>query len=122
MGRKAKHVGEVNKSAAIREVYAEKPDAKAKEVVSILAEKGIKVTSSLVYLIKGKIAGGKKRRRKNKRKAMNLIAASANGNAVATAPAKEKSDALATIQKIKGLAAEVGGLRSLRALVEALSE
>jgi hypothetical protein len=37
MGRKAKPVAEVNKSAAIREVYAEKPDAKAKEVISILS-------------------------------------------------------------------------------------
>jgi hypothetical protein len=122
MGRKAKQVGEVNKSAAIRDLLKEKPDIKANDAVSALAEKGITVKSSLFYIVKGKVAGGKKRRRKNKRKAMNLIAASVNGSAAATVPAKEKSDALATIRKIKGLAAEVGGLRSLRALVEALSE
>ena len=32
------------------------------------------------------------------------------------------ADVLATIKKVKGLAAEVGGLRKLKALVEALSE
>jgi hypothetical protein len=122
MGRKAKQVGEVNKSAAIRDLLKEKPDIKANDAVSALAERGIAIKPSLFYIVKGKVAGGKKRRRKNKRKAMNLIAASVNGSAAATVPAKEKSDALATIRKIKGLAAEVGGLRSLRALVEALSE
>jgi hypothetical protein len=33
-----------------------------------------------------------------------------------------RSDVLATIKKVKGLAAEVGGMRKLVALVEALSE
>ena len=122
MGRKAKQVGEVNRSQAIRDLLKEKPDIKANDAVTALAEKGITIKSSLFYIVKGKVAGGKIRRRKNKRKAINLIAASTNGDTVATTPTKVKSDALATIQKIKGLAAEVGGLRSLRALVEALSE
>jgi hypothetical protein len=122
MGRKAKQVGEVNRSQAIRDLLKEKPDIKANDAVTALAEKGITIKSSLFYIVKGKVAGGKIRRRKNKRKAINLIAASTNGDTVATTPTKVKSDALATIQKIKGLAAEVGGMRSLRALVEALSE
>jgi hypothetical protein len=122
MGRKAKQAAEVNRSQAIRDLLKEKPDIKANDAVSALAEKGITIKSSLFYIVKGKVAGGKIRRRKNKRKAINLIAASTNGDTVATTPTKVKSDALATIQKIKGLAAEVGGLRSLKALVEALSE
>jgi predicted PP-loop superfamily ATPase len=76
----------------------------------ILSEKGIKVTSGLVYLIKGKLHGEKKRRRKNKKVAVKMVAASGNG------------DALATIMKIKKLAAEVGGIRALKSLVDVLSE
>ena len=33
-----------------------------------------------------------------------------------------KSDALATIRKVKAVAAEVGGLRTLKGIVDALSE
>jgi hypothetical protein len=120
MGRKAKQEGEVNRSQAIRDLLKESPKIKASEAISTLAAKGVTVTSGHFHVVKGKLLGRKSRRKKNKQKAVGLITAPVNGEA--TAPTKVKSDALATIQKIKGLAAEVGGLRSLRALVEALSE
>lgn len=112
MARKAKN-GEVNKSQAIRDVLSQTPEIKVSEVVATLKEKGIKVTPNLVYFIKGKVQGQKGRRRKMRRQVATVMA---SNNGVATS-----GDVLSTIKKIKGLAAEVGGLKKLSALVEALS-
>lgn len=111
--------GEVSKSQSIRDLLKEKPGISGKDAVAALAEKGIKIKVGLFYLVKGNVAGRKGRRKKNKQKAVKMMTVSVNGDAVAT-PVKAKSDALVMIRKIKGLAAEVGGLRSLAELVEAL--
>jgi hypothetical protein len=116
MAKKAKS-GEVNRSAAIRDLLKEKPDINASEAIAALAAKGIKIRGGLFYIVKGKMAGHKKRRRKIHRKAVAVATASGNTNA-----ATAKSDALATIRKVKAIAAEVGGLRTLTGLVDALSE
>ena len=108
MGRKSKNG--VNKSEAIRAAYAKNPAIKVKDLVAELKAQGIDVQPNLVYLIKGKIKGARGRRRRNARNAAEVAVRSGSG------------DALATIQKVKKLAVEVGGLRTLRALVEALSE
>jgi hypothetical protein len=108
--------GEVNKSAAIRELLKQNPRITASEAVDILAARGIDVAPNLYYFVKGKLKGRKGRRRKMRRKVASVMA---NGE---MPQAAGKSDVLATIRKVKGLAAEVGGLRKLMALVEALSE
>jgi hypothetical protein len=113
MVRKAKE-GAVNKSAAIRELLREKPQLTASEVIAALGAKGIKVKSNLVYFVKGKIKGKKGRRRKIRRQVESVMA-SANG-------AHGSGDVLATIKKVKGVAAELGGLKKLAALIAALSE
>src|SRR5438874_21699 len=100
----------VNKSEEIRQIYKSNPNLKAKEVVAMLAEKGLKVTEGLVYFIKGKIVGRKRRRRRAKGLVAKVAATTGNG------------DALATILKIKRLAAEVGGLKKLQAIIQALSD
>jgi hypothetical protein len=100
----------VNMSEEIRQTLKANPGMKAKEVVTTLAAKGVKVQEGLVYFIKGKVQGRKSR----KKKANKLVAKVA----VTTGPA----DALATIRKVKHVASEVGGLKKLKALVEALSE
>lgn len=107
MAKKAN--GDLNKSAAIRDLYTANPEIKVKEVVSTLATKGIKVSDNLVYLVKGKLKGEKNRRRKVNRDAAKLAAASGS------------ADAVKTIVKVKSLASEVGGLNTLKALVDALS-
>ena len=122
MARKKLQAGEVNKSQAIRDLLKEQPDIKANDAVSALGAKGVTIKTSLFYIVKGKVAGGKSRRRKNKRKAVQMMTSPANGEASPTTAVKSTSDALATIRKIKGLAVEVGGLRSLKALVDALCE
>lgn len=108
MARKAAN-GEVNKSAAIREILKEQPMIKASEAIAALGAKGIKVAPGLFYLIKGKVAGGKKRGRKAGRKAAKVGVAGGS------------TDALATILKVKKLADEIGGMKTLKAVIEALS-
>ena len=82
---------------------------KAKEVVAALAEKGIKINTPLYYFIKGKMKG-RNGRRKVRQKEAGVAAPSGSG------------DALSTIVKVKKLADDVGGLKKLKALVDALSE
>ena len=98
----------INMSEEIRKVLKANPGIKAKQVVSTLAEKGITVKEGLVYFIKGKVKG----RRGRKRKMRNLAA-----KVTATTGS---SDALATILKVKSLANDVGGIKKLKALIEAL--
>lgn len=102
----AKRKNGVNKSEEIRKVLRENPRIKAKEVISTLADRGITVTDTLVYLVKRSRRG----RRKKAREAVATVAATGN------------SDPLTTIRKIKQLANDVGGLKKLKALVDALSE
>jgi len=99
----------VNKSAAIREIYQQNPDIKAKEVVSKLAAQGIKASANLVYLIKGQAQGEKSHRRKVHKTATKVAQASGS------------LDSVKTILKVKALAVEVGSYDTLKALVEALA-
>ena len=98
-------MAKLNKSAAIRDMIAKNPKAKSGEIISLLAEKGIKVRPHLVYLVKGKM---KQINRRQKRQ--DTLAAGANGNVVEL------------ILKVKGLAREAGGMGSLKQLVDALAE
>jgi hypothetical protein len=107
----------VNRSAAIRDLLKEKPDIKASDAITDLAAKGVTISDHLFYKVKGMLAGRRTRRRKAHRKAMGVVVAAGSINAPVV-----KSDALATIRKVKTVAAEVGGLRTLKAIVDALSE
>mgnify|MGYP001090708735 CR=1 FL=1 len=113
MARKAAN-GEVNKSQEIRDLLKSDPAIKATDVVKKLADKGVKITPALFYLVKGKVAGRKSRRKQNQRNAVFLATKSQAG--------AKRSDAVAIIRKVKEIAAEVGGLRALSELIEALSE
>lgn len=95
-----------SKSAAIRDVLKANGKLTAKEVVSILAEKGIKVKEGLVYKVKGYMKG-----RKGRKEIVATVAATTNNG-----------DAVKTILKLKSWASEVGGLKKLKELVDALSE
>jgi hypothetical protein len=99
----------VNKSDEIRKMLQMDPKMPVKEIMSALAERGIKVTDTLVYYIKGKMKG-RRGRRKKARQMVAKVAATGNG------------DPVATILKVKTWANEVGGLKKLKQLVDALSE
>jgi len=99
----------VNMSEEIRQLLKANPKMKAKEVVSTLADKGIKVAEHLVYYVKGQL----KSRRGRKKRARQMVArVAATGNA----------DPVATILKLRSWAEELGGMKKLKALVDALSE
>src|SRR5271155_2106487 len=92
---------EVNKSEEVRRLVQANPKISAKEVIAILAERGITVTDSLYYFVKGKMKGRRSRREKANRVVDKV--ASTTG----------KGDAVKTILSVKRWAAEVGGLKNL---------
>jgi hypothetical protein len=99
----------VNKSEEVRQLIKANPKIKAKEAVAAMAEQGISMSDNMFYYVKGQMKGRKKKANKM---VTNVVEATGNS----------RIDALATILKVKALANEVGGLKKLRALVEALSE
>src|ERR1700757_380894 len=104
-----KQKSDVNKSEEIRQLFRSNPEMPVKEVVSTLAGRGIKVADNQVYFVKGKMAGRKGRHQKAQRMVANVAA-------------KGNTDPVKTILMVKGWATEVGGLKKLKALVDALSE
>jgi len=99
---------EVNKSAAVKEVFAKNPKTPVKEVISALAAQGVKVSYTYVYALKSK---GKAKRRKEKRQ-----------KAMATSNNMGVLDPVDLIRQVKELALRTGGLRNLRQLVDVLGE
>ena len=100
----------VSKSEEVRQFLKAHRRMKTKDVVAALGEKGIEVKPGLVYFIKGQLKG--KRGRRKKARQMVARVAARNGHL----------DPVNTILKVKGWASEVGGMKKLKALVEALSE
>ena len=88
----------------------------AKEVVSAMAAQGVTVTEGLVYFVKGKMKGKRSQKQKAEKAAVEVV------TATASTPALANGDALKTILKVKSFAAEIGGMKQLIALAQALSE
>ena len=105
----AKAKSGINKSEEVRKLLKANPKISAKEAASTLGAKGIKVSGGLFYFVKGQIKGRKHKAGKTVTK-------------VAAATGTHRADALSTIVKVKALANDVGGLKHLKALVDALSE
>jgi hypothetical protein len=108
----AKKNSEVNRSEEIRQLLKANPKIGPKEVAAKLAEKGIEVSSGLYYFVKGQMKGRKAR----KTRVQNTV------TKVAEATHVTRSDAVTTILKVKACAKDVGGMKNLKALVEALSD
>lgn len=108
----AKRKNGVNKSEEIRQMLRANPKVTAKEVKDALRAKGIKISDKLYYLVKGKMLGKQSRKKKAKQMVAKVAESNGTGNA----------DALSTILKVKSWANQVGGLKKLKALVDALSE
>jgi hypothetical protein len=102
----------INKSEEIRQMLKANPKISAKEVSDALSARGIKVSDKLFYLVKGKMLG----KRARKRRVRTMVAQ------VAETTGTGSADALSTILKVKSWANQVGGMKKLKALVEALSE
>lgn len=96
-----------NKSDEIRAILTANPNTTVKEVMATLAQRGIKVTDTLVYGVKAKMKHKKRRQQRQQ---------------VATAMPNGSAGAVALIVKVKGIAAEVGGWKKLKELVDVLSQ
>src|SRR5262245_46147311 len=97
-----------NKSKAIREALTRNPQAGCKEIVGVLATKGLKVAPGLVYFVMS-------RQKLALRKAKRERAAKASQNSTAVNPVD-------LVLRVKDLARDVGGFRSLKQLVDMLAE
>src|SRR5262245_17378744 len=106
----ARQKGGINKSEEIRQLIKVNPKISSKDAVAALQEKGIKISENLYYYVKGKVKG----RRGRRKKAQTMVAS------VAANTGRPRSDAVALILKVKSLAEDVGGMRNLKALIEAL--
>ena len=96
----ARKTAGVNKSEEVRQLLKADPEMKAKEVVNSFGGRGIKITESLVYFLKGKLHSKTKR----KQRAATMVAR--------VAETTSTPDPLSAILKIKHLASELGELRS----------
>ncbi len=77
-----------------------------------MAERGIEVSTGLFYFVKGQMKGRKARKTKVQKAVTNVTAVTHSN----------RTDTVSTILKVKACAKEVGGLKALKALVEALSD
>jgi len=107
-----------SKSALVQAFLKGNRKMPAKEVVSALGEKGVTVTEGLVYFVKGKMKGKSSQEKKAQKAAVQEVVTAT----VSSTPALANGDALKTILKVKAFAVEVGGMKKLIALAQALSE
>src|SRR5438309_4008918 len=84
------------KSAAVRELLTQQPHASVKEIVALLAGRGIPVNPNLVYLLKGKLKA--QRRRRIRRQAVEA------GRSAGLA------DPVELVRRVKELASAAGGI------------
>lgn len=98
----------VNRSEAVREALAQNPKAGSKEVIALLAAKGVKVSPTLVYYVKSKQNQARRRARR--------------AEAVAESRRTATTDPVELVMRVKQLAAEVGGVRNLKLLVDLLAD
>jgi hypothetical protein len=100
--------GEVNKSAAVREILGKDPSTPTKDVIATLKQQGIKVHPNLVYLMKSKMRA--KRRKQKREKAL------ANGQQLGIA------NPVDLILEVRRLSEKAGGIKHLKKLVDVLAE
>ena len=112
----AQRNGKPNKTEQVRDYLEANPSATAPQAITALAKKGTKVTPSLVYSVKATMKSGKGPGKQHGKRAASVTAKGVVGSPSGSA------DVVSTVRKVKSLANEVGGLKSLMALVEALSE
>ena len=93
----------VNKSQVIREVLAANPKADYKTVIARAAEKGAKVSQTMVYYVRSKLGQAARRAKRDQ-------AAATSRNPVEL------------VSRVKQLANEVGGIKNLKQLVDLLAE
>jgi hypothetical protein len=107
-GTPQKSNSNVDKAAAVREIFAKNPKTPVREVVSTLAAQGVKISDNYVYMLKSKVHAKKRKEKREK--------------AVATSNGMGVADPVEMIREVKNLALRTGGLQQLKQLVDVLAE
>ena len=97
-----------NKSEAVREYLKTNPDAGSKAIIAAMAEKGLKVTPTLIYFVKSQLGKAKRRAKREKVAEETKLT-----------PARNPVD---VVIQVKALARELGGIKNLKKLVDLLAE
>jgi hypothetical protein len=97
-----------SKSAAIRALLTENPKMPVREVVAALAGRGIKVNPNLVYFVKGRMKTHLRRQQRRQ--------------AAPVGQRPREVNPVALVRKVKAMAAEVGGMKNLKQLVDLMAE
>jgi hypothetical protein len=100
--------GEVNKSAAIRELLEADPKTPSKEIVATLKQRGIKIHPNLVYIVKSQL---KARRRWKKRQQV-----------VENSQEMGIANPVELILEVRKLSQQAGGIKRFKQLVDALAD
>jgi hypothetical protein len=104
----AKSNGKVNKSQAIRDLFALDPKMDSKAVMEKLAADGVKVSPTMVYYVRSRLKHAARREKRDR------VAASSRSTAV--------TNPVELVLRVKDLAREVGGIRQLKQLVDLLAD
>jgi hypothetical protein len=104
----AKSNGKVNKSQAIRDLFALDPKMDSKAVMEKLAADGVKVSPTMVYYVRSRLKHAARREKRDR------VAASSRSTAV--------TNPVELVLRVKDLAREVGGYKQLKQLVDLLAE
>lgn len=99
----AKAENKVNKSQVIRDILAADPKADYKTVIARAAEKGAKVSQTMVYYVRSKLGQAARKARREQ-------------------AAVTSRSPVELVGRVKKLAAEVGGMKQLKQLVDLLAE
>ena len=100
--------GKVNKSQAIRNLFAEDAKMDSKTVIARLADKGVKVSPTMVYYIRSKMNQAKRKQKRDRVAATSRLTSATNP--------------VELVLRVKDLAREVGGIKHLKQLVDLLAE
>ena len=100
--------GKVNKSQAVRDLFAEDPKMDSKSVIGKLAEKGVKVSPTMVYYVRSKMKLAKQKAKRER--------------AAASSRQSGAKDPVELVLRVKDMAREVGGIKHLKQLVDLLAE
>jgi hypothetical protein len=98
----------VNKSQAVRDLFAEDPKMDSKTVIDRLAGKGVKVSPTMVYYVRSKMKQAKRKAKRDRVAASPQVASATNP--------------VELVLRVKDLAREVGGIKHLKQLVDLLAE
>lgn len=100
----------MSKADAIRQALAANPKAKTREIIEYLASQGVKVSPNHVYILKSQ----SKRGRRSKSAGSNGAGRPAGSGSI-----RNYADA---VIRVKRLAIEVGSMRGLKELVDAIAD